>query len=220
VFLVVIYKGKEVKVHWCLGLDAFAEEEGLFGPSKRYPSGSSITVDGKEVPILFAASENASKNKSILADLFMKMDELGITERDEAEGVRPCALVDDHVSRLGLEFLSYINGVDSLDDYDLEEQSKIPPRWSVVLGQPYGTGEWQPHDHKSQNNIFKLNLQREKISLIKRKRAAGLLGEIEKDEIILIIAQATQASFANVNHSQSTLAATGWNPPTMAPLAS
>jgi hypothetical protein len=113
-FLVVIYKGKEVRVSWCLGLDVFAKEEG-FGLGKRYPGGSSISVNGKEVPILFAASENASMNESILADLFQRMDEFGITERDEAEEVRPCALVDGHVSRLGLEFLSYINGVDSLE---------------------------------------------------------------------------------------------------------
>ena len=57
-----------------------------------------------------------------------------------------------------------------------------------MLGQPYGTGEWQPHDHESQNNIFKLNLQRAKTTLIEKKRAAGLLGEIEEEEIILIIA--------------------------------
>jgi hypothetical protein len=36
-----------------------------------------------------------------------------------------------------------------------------------------------PHDHESQNNIFKLNLQRAKTTLIERKRAAGLLGELE-----------------------------------------
>mmetsp|Transcript_33604 Transcript_33604/g.68213 ORF Transcript_33604/g.68213 Transcript_33604/m.68213 type:complete len:139 (-) Transcript_33604:422-838(-) len=42
---------------------------------------SVYTVDGKEVPIFFAAGTSASMTSTILRNMFAKMDELGITKR-------------------------------------------------------------------------------------------------------------------------------------------
>jgi hypothetical protein len=57
-----------------------------------------------------------------------------------------------------------------------------------------------------------------KQALIDKKRAVGLRGEVEKVEIVVLISQAIQSSFADITYSKLAASATGWNPPTMKPL--
>jgi hypothetical protein len=112
--------------------------------------------------------------------------------------------------------LAYWNGVDDIDGY--EEGVVLVPHWSIILGQSYATGVWQLHDHTAQNGTFKSNLYAEKTAFVERKRAAGLPGDIEKQEIVLVVSRAIQKSFANRSYAVKALAETGWCPPTMAPL--
>jgi hypothetical protein len=88
----------------------------------------------------------------------------------------------------------------------------------VVLGQAYATHKWQLHDYKTMNGRLKAAWYAVKQTFIDRKRAAGLRGEIKKVEIVFLITQAIQSSFADVTYSKLAASATGWNPPTMRPL--
>jgi hypothetical protein len=54
-----------------------------------------------------------------------------------------------------------------------------------------------------------------KQAFIDKKRAVGLRGEVEKVEIVVLISQAIQSSFADITYSKLAASATGWNPPTM-----
>lgn len=217
VMIVIIFKGEQLKLSWCFGLDVFAEEEG-FGPGKRYPGGPSITVNGKEVPCFYAASKKASMTSTILTAVFEEMDHRGITTR--TDHMTPMAIVDGHCSRLGLDFVGYINGVD-LEDKSIstvEQIENAEPRWLVSFGVPYGTSDWQIHDDHAMNGTFKGHLYEEKSELTRKKRAAGLDGEMEKHEIVLVVGKAAQKSFAVTQYAKSATAACGWNPPTKAPL--
>ena len=129
----IIFKGDFLDATWPLGIDIdklpiVGDILENMGPGKAMPGISVFDDDGKEIPVIFAASENASMTTSVLADLFRKMDLLGITQRGfNADGTPfgPAAIIDGHVSRMGEPFLVYI-----LDD---------GTRWYVVLGAPYGT---------------------------------------------------------------------------------
>ena len=75
---------------WSLGIDIFAEwdpdNEFNMRPGKRCPGLSLIwTVDGKEIPVLFAATPKASMTSTILIQTLQKMDEAGITQRGVEE---------------------------------------------------------------------------------------------------------------------------------------
>ena len=83
-FITVIFAAKEVSPEWSLEFDIFAEwdpEDSInIGPGKRHPGLSLLSADGKEIPMLFAASPKASMTSTILKETFKKMDELGITQ--------------------------------------------------------------------------------------------------------------------------------------------
>jgi hypothetical protein len=111
----------------------FANEIG-FGPGKRYPGGPTTVVNGKEFPCVFAASPSASMTDKILAMVMKRLDDFGLTYRDEVEGVYPMLIMDGHGSRLGLEFLRYVNNKDT--------------KGMVMVGAPYATQKWQFHDDK------------------------------------------------------------------------
>eukprot|EP00956_Cyclotella_meneghiniana_P039445 scaffold172036_cov89-Cyclotella_meneghiniana.AAC.1 len=70
------------------------------------------------------------------------------------------------------------------------------------------------------NGQFKGQLYHEKSELVTKKRAAGLDGEVDKLEIVVVVGKASQKSFAVKVYAQSAAAACGWYPPTMAPLDS
>ena len=133
-------------------------------------------------------------------------------------------IIDGHISRMGTDFLAYCNGVDlekmkTVAPVDMDAfLAQCKPRWKVIVGASYGTGFWQGHDDKAMNGRFKANLYKEKLTLVTKKRAIGLAGEIEKVEVVVLVCKAAQNSFAVVTYGESALLATGWNPATKAPL--
>ena len=81
---VVIFKEKKFHPIWALGVNVFMEWDDQgdfenFGPGKRHPGLALRGSGGKEIPVLFEASEKASMNAEILEDAFRMMDKKCIT---------------------------------------------------------------------------------------------------------------------------------------------
>ena len=73
----------------------------MYLSGKQHPGLQLSTPDGKEIPILFAASPNASMTSDILTSAFKQMDEKNITQRgvdDDGNEYYPAALVEGHGS--------------------------------------------------------------------------------------------------------------------------
>jgi hypothetical protein len=106
--VMVIFAGKELSPEWSLGIDIFAEwdssDEFNFEPGKRHPGLSLLSpVDREEIPVLFAATPNASMTSTILMETFQEMDEAGITQRGVDENGNmycPATVIDGHISRM------------------------------------------------------------------------------------------------------------------------
>ena len=190
-FVTVIFAAKDVSPEWSLGIDIFAEldpEDDInIGPGKRHPGLSLLSADGKEIPVLFAANPKASMTSTILKETFKKMDELGITQHgvDEyGKTYRPAAVVDRHISRMGEDFLHYVN--------------EAATHWEVNLGASYGTEYWQLHNDRRQNGAFKSELASSKSRFYMKKRLAGLPTEILPCEIVIVVRDAIMNSFMNI----------------------
>ena len=91
-----------------MGVDIFAEwnpEGGFsnFGVGKRHPGLSLYDQEGNEIPVLFAATPNASMDGNVLLQAFKMMDDLGITKRgvdEHGKAYYPYILLDGHISRI------------------------------------------------------------------------------------------------------------------------
>lgn len=162
----VIFKGEKVVPSMAVGCDPFADFDdddyaSNFGPGKRFPGLPIHDHEGKEVPVVFAATTNASMTSTVLMQIFEKMDEKGISKREYDSNGKlvkyPVVILDGHVSRMGEDFLVYIN-----------EDGTF---WGCVLGAPYGTHIYQFHDDPRQNGRFKCELARSKSELFIRKLA-------------------------------------------------
>jgi len=206
VLITIIFAGDQMKASWALGIDALAEnisvdEDGIFelGEGKVFPGGPSCFVNGVEIPCLCVCSSNGSVTEEILTQILQKLDEYKLTKRDLSESLYPMLIVDGHGSRLGLQFLSYIN--------------ELSTKWMVVLGAPCATNLWQVHDDERMNLVFKTESAREKHSRILQKRVAGLAGDIAKEEIVIIVARAVARSFFNEANARHAISDCGWNPP-------
>ena len=204
----VIFRGRKLMSKWVNGIDVFAPGDGKitlsnFGTGRRYP-GLELTcpTTGANIPVLFAASKKASMTSKILKQLFAMMDDCGITSRgvDESTGQRfyPSVIIDGHVSRMGIEFLTYVN----------EEQTQYHP----MLGVPNGTGIWQFHDDTGQNGSFKQVLAESKRSFTMKKRRAGLSEDIKMEEIVVVLRPAIINSFLRTDYARRSLARRGCNP--------
>ncbi|KAL7545121.1 hypothetical protein ACHAWF_013505 [Thalassiosira exigua] len=209
-FVVVIFAAEVLYASWTIGVDVFADAaekvNGIeplcnFGPGQRYPGLSLFDPEGKEIPVMFAATPKASMTSAILKDTFKMMDDLGISQRgvneDGTEFV-PFVVIDGHPSRMGEDFLRYVN----------EETH----RWKIVLGAPYGTGKWQFHDDKRQNGMFKMELVDAKRRWYKKKELHGLPPEILPEEIVVVLYDATKSSFMVERFGASALCERGWVP--------
>ena len=49
-----------------------------------------------------------------------------------------------------------------------------------------------------------------------KKRAAGLIGNVEKVEVVIVVREAMINSFNNISHAKKALTLRGWNPPNFA----
>ncbi len=111
------------------------------------------------------------------------MDELGITQRgvDEYGNTYcPAAAVDGHISRMGEDFLHYVN--------------EAGTHWEVNLGASYGTEYWQLHDDRRQNGAFKSELASSKSRFYMKKRLAGFPAEILPCKIVIVVRDAIMNS--------------------------
>jgi len=117
---------------------------------------------------------------------------------DRSDGISPFLLLDGHGSRFELPFLEYI-----LDDAH---------KWKVCIGVPYGTSYWQVGDSTEQNGCFKMAIAKAKREPVDKKENAGLLGTIEKTDIVSLVSQAWNASFTRVDNNKKAVAERGWGP--------
>jgi hypothetical protein len=164
-----------------------SEDELNIGPGKRHPGLTLVSSDGRDIPVLFAANMKAPMTSGILKEAFKKMDELGITQQGVDENgttYLPVAVVDGHISRMGEDFLRYVNDTDS--------------HWEVNLGASYGTEYWQLHDDRKQNGAFKDQLAASKLNFYLKKRLAGLPPEILPCKIVLVARDTIMKLFMNV----------------------
>ena len=150
-FVAIIFPGENVKMSWAHGVDVFKplnEKAGKyltnFGPGKRFPGLVLTYDDGSEVPAGYFTTPSTSMDANVLREIYETMEEKRIFLRgeDERGKYEPASIVDGHTSRLGETFLKYINSPDT----------KV---WGV-LGLPYATHKWQPHDDTRQNGMFKM----------------------------------------------------------------
>jgi hypothetical protein len=203
----IIVSGKTMKPEVVTGLDVFAKKNGEesdddfiannTGPGKIYPNGPTCVFKGKEVPCMVCNTESGSITSELLVSFLKHMDDLEIFPRDD--GVKPFLLLDGHGSRLELPFLHYINDPDH--------------EWIVCIGVPYGTSYWQVADSSEQNGSYKMALSTEKKELVKKKqRACFQNARVETYEIVIIVNDAWNRSFARVEYNKKAIAVRGWFP--------
>lgn len=96
-------------------------------------------------------------------------------------------------------FVNYIN----------EDNTK----YAVTIGVPYGTSYWQVGDSSEQNGSFKMAMTKAKDEILKRRERLGI-GElgIQPSDIMLLIRNSWNQSFAKVESNKKAIAERGWFP--------
>ena len=85
--------------------------------------------------------------------------------------------------------------------------------WMVCIGMPYGTSMWQVADSKQQNGSFKIA-----IGKAKQKLSTNRLGTymdspgIYPTDIMSIVNDIWDCSFAVIESNETAVADRGWNP--------
>lgn len=170
-------------------VEAYERESGENGSMK---GGPTCVFGGKEVPCFIGASPNASITTKMLTNMLEMMDELDLFDRQGNN--TPFLLLDGHHSRLGLEFLEYINNPNHL--------------WRVCIGVPYGTHIWQPSDSSELNGTLKLELTKLKREL-HQKYSEKPFGS---EDIMPLVRKAWGKSFALSHNIKKSIAERGWGP--------
>ena len=75
-----------------------------------------------------------------------------------------------------------------------------------------GTSYWQVGDSTEQNGCFKMSLARHKRNLLTVKEQRGEEFAIEKQDVVLLVLQAWEDSFARVESNQNAISDRGWSP--------
>lgn len=208
VMVAIIFTGEKMKPEWALGKDVLADWigddddfEANIGPGKYFPMGPTCVVDGKEIPCYCDCSRNGSMTSGILKRILEKLDQLGVTKRgvdEDGKPYYPALIVDGHISRMGLPFLKYINDA--------------AHRWCGMLVCPYGTSKTQFHDHEIQNGSFKCALYKVKRERVMRHREAGIPADLYVEEVVIIVKEASDATYGNVEFAQKTFRLMGYLP--------
>ena len=86
--------------------DPIEELNANSGPRKIHPGSPACRFKGKVVPFVVTCSPGGGFNQMILMECLKKMDELQAFDRAVA---KPRALLDEHGSRLSLDFLSRVS---------------------------------------------------------------------------------------------------------------
>jgi hypothetical protein len=203
VMCAVIFAAKTFRDEWRTGFDPFAAWVGEpddvaanCGNGKQYPFGPVCHFKGKTIPCFCCCSESGSINGDILTRLLKYLDELEVFDR--STGLNPFLILDGHGSRFELDFLEYINTCET--------------KWNVNIGLPYGTSYWQVGDSTEQNGCFKMALTKAKQKLVTAKNDAGLPFEINKTDVVKLVKEAWEVSFARVNTNRKAVLERGWGP--------
>jgi hypothetical protein len=200
----IIFTAKTMKPEWITGFDSLVEWVGdeddiknNSGDGKTYPYGPVCVFKGKEVPCFCCNSESGSITGELLTAMLKYIDDLQVFDRSTT-GLNPFLLLDGHGSRFELQFLEYIN----------REETK----WHVNIGLPYGTSYWQVGDSTEQNGCFKMALAREKQALVTKKSEHALPFEINKTDVVKLVKNAWNVSFARVETNRKAVLHRGWGP--------
>jgi hypothetical protein len=108
-----------MKNKWVLGFDPFVDwiegEEDIsknIGEGKAMPQGPECIFNGKHIPTFCCCSENGSIMGQLLKEMFSVINSLGIYDHT-GTGLNPFLLLVGHRSHFELNFLNYINAVDT-----------------------------------------------------------------------------------------------------------
>lgn len=209
VMCIIIIEGKERKIEVEMGLDYSVPWDGSpddadfilknTGPGKRFPGGPTCHFRGKDIPCLVRMSESGGINEHILVDIFKTLDHYEVFHDARKQGKTPLVMLDGHDSRFRLPFVQYINNENT--------------KYCVTIGVPYGTSYWQVGDSVEQNGCFKMATYRAKDQILahREKNPMGVLGILPSD-IIIIVNEAWERSFARVRTNKKTIAERGWYP--------
>ena len=168
-----------------------------FGPGKLYPGGPKCSFQGKEIPCMVRWSPKGGITSAILAEALAHIDSFDVFDR--SDGRSPFLLLDGHNSRFELPFLEYI--------------TNNQHEWQVCIGVPYGTSLWQVADSKEQNGSYKIALARAKKDAMEKKLTLFIdPPTLNATDIIPLVNNAWQASFARVDTNKKAIAERGWNP--------
>ena len=161
--------------------------------------GPTCVVDRKKIRCYCNCSSNGSITGKILTPILMRLDELGIVEQGiEKNGYPfyPAFIIDGHISRLSLPFLEYIN--------------KQACHWQGMLVCSYGMSKCQFHDHEIQNASFKCKLVVVKWKHVQMHCRAGFSADLCVEEIPIIVKEASDAMYANVDFAIETFCIMGY----------
>jgi hypothetical protein len=125
------------------------EENGAFG------GGPSYYFRGIRNACYCCCSANASISLTLLTDMLRYMDLFNIFNQNVGE--KPLILLDEHHSRMEMEFLECINANEQM--------------WHVNIGVPYGTHIGQVANLSEANGLFKMKVS-EKTSVKQIQRYA------------------------------------------------
>ena len=167
------------------------------GKGKLFPMGPECEFNGVTVPCMVRWSPSGSITSVILRDALATMDHYGLFDR--SSGKKPFLLLDGHQSRFELPFMEYVTNPDH--------------PWMVCIGIPYGTSMWQVADSKQQNGSFKIAIGKAKQKLLAKRLDTYMDSPgIYPTDIMSIVNDAWDCSFAVVKSNQTAIADRGWNP--------
>jgi hypothetical protein len=130
-----------------------------------FPMGLTCDFEGKDVPCFLSCSENGSITSHLLAMVMERMDYLDFFPPSALQS-NHFLLLYGHGSRFDLPFLEYIN----------DDQHK----WTFCIGTPYGTHKWEVGDSSQQKVLFKMEIGKGKMALLKEKTKSGHKFELTK----------------------------------------
>jgi len=167
------------------------------GKGKMFPLGPECTFNGKKVPTMVRWSQSGSITSIILRDALATMDHHDLFERSSNR--KPFLLLDGHHSRFELPFLEYVTNADH--------------PWMICIGVPYGTSLWQVADSKEQNVSYKIAIANAKKQILEKRLDMYLDSPgIYSTDIMIIVNDAWEQSFARVDLNKKAISDRGWGP--------
>jgi hypothetical protein len=163
----------ELPLSWKLGIDIrrdvqvgttrYEYFQANYGEGHVFAGGPTCTYNGVQLPCFVGCSPKASITSEMITAMLQSIDDLNVFDR--SSGIRPVLLLDNHHSRMKLNFLQYANN--------------IHHQWVVCLGVPYGTHIiWQVADASELNGCFKIAMVKAKREYIRHRQENSLFRPI------------------------------------------